>query len=84
MIDRPPNVSVLRALTGDCIFRSVKNNPQGGDKKDEKYWNRHQQEKMHCASLTTHNSQVFLEMIAKVPSGAGRVMQDMMHTRTTG
>ena len=34
-------VPVLRALIGDCSFRSIKNNPQGGDKKDEKYWNRH-------------------------------------------
>ena len=26
-------VPVPRALTGDCIFRSVKSNPHGGDKK---------------------------------------------------
>ena len=43
-------VPVPRALIGDCSFRSIKNNLQGGDKKDEKYWNRHQQEKMHGAS----------------------------------
>ena len=30
-------VPVLRALIGDCSFRSIKNNPQGDDKKDEKY-----------------------------------------------
>ena len=40
-------VPMPRALTGDCIFRSIRNNPQGDDEKDEKYWNRHQQEKMH-------------------------------------
>ena len=30
-------VLVLYALIGDCSFRSIKNNPQGGDKKDEEY-----------------------------------------------
>ena len=34
-------VPVPRALIGDYRFRSIRNNPQGGDKKDEKYWNRH-------------------------------------------
>ena len=40
-------VSVLRALIGDCIFRSVRNNPQGNEKKDEKYWNRLRTRKNH-------------------------------------
>ena len=30
-------VLVLRARIGDCIFRSIKNNPQGGVEKDERY-----------------------------------------------
>ena len=61
-------VPVLRALIGDCRFRSIKNNPQGGDKKDEKYWNRHQQKNAVCV-VTTHDSPVFREMIKKVPDG---------------
>ena len=47
-------VPVLRALIGDCIFRSTKNNPQGSDKKNEKYWNRYQREEMQCTSLTAY------------------------------
>ena len=40
-------VPVLRALIGDCSFRSAKNNPQGGERKDEKHRNRHWQGKLH-------------------------------------
>ena len=40
-------VPVSRALTGDCIFRSVKSDPQGGGKKDETYVDGHKQEKVH-------------------------------------
>ena len=40
-------VPTPRALTGDCIFRSAKNSPQGGDKKDEKYWDGYKQEEVH-------------------------------------
>ena len=36
---------VLYALIDDCRFRSTKNNSQGGEKTDEKYWNRCRQEK---------------------------------------
>ena len=42
-------VPVPRALMSDCIFRSVKSSPQGGDKKDEKCWNRYRQEGLTCS-----------------------------------
>ena len=46
-------VPVHHALIGDCSFQSAKNNLQGDDKKDEKYWNRYRQEKMCdvCSAL---------------------------------
>ena len=40
-----PRSCALRT-TDNCIFRSVKSSPQEDEKKDEKYWNRYQQEKM--------------------------------------
>ena len=88
MMDRPLCETVLRALTGDSVFRSVKSSPQEDEKKDEKYWNRYQQEKMmaygrvllryrHLRRTVAHRYLANMALRA-VTYGMGRVYNRLM------